>query len=175
MRCAFFFGAAPRKTAADFSGSFPPEMRYFPLQYTKYSCGKISFSDAKSHAEFSCRFPWSCPWAVFRTRKQSADFGGSFSPGMRPIILQYTKYSCGKISFSDAKSHAEFSCRFPWSCPWAVFRTRKQSVDFNGSLMAGMEVMPVHKTFKIICYNEKESALGQDLADRFPENSLAIA
>ncbi len=34
--------------------------------------------------------------------------------------------------------------------------------------------MPVHKTFKIICYNQKESAAQQDLADRFPENSLAI-
>ena len=41
--------------------SFVPEMRQFPLKYTKYSCGKLAFSDKKSLAESTCRFVWYCP------------------------------------------------------------------------------------------------------------------
>ena len=33
--------------SATFSRSFTPEMRRFPLKYTKYSCGKTSFSERK--------------------------------------------------------------------------------------------------------------------------------
>ena len=37
-----------------------PEMRQFSLKYTKYSCEKLSFSDAKSLAEHACRIVRYC-------------------------------------------------------------------------------------------------------------------
>ena len=39
--------------SSGFSRSFPPEMRYFFLKYTKYSCEKLPFSDEKSQAKSS--------------------------------------------------------------------------------------------------------------------------
>ena len=50
-----FLRQHPILAASAFHRSFPPEMRHFPLKYTKYSYGKMSFSDAKSLAECSRR------------------------------------------------------------------------------------------------------------------------
>jgi hypothetical protein len=36
-----------------YSRSFAPEIRYFFLQYAKYACEKLPFSDEKSRAESS--------------------------------------------------------------------------------------------------------------------------
>ena len=47
-------------SSAGYSRSFPPEMRYFFLTYTKYACEKLPFSVEKSLAESSCRIVWYC-------------------------------------------------------------------------------------------------------------------
>ena len=39
--------------SSGYSRSFSPEIRYFFLKYTKYSCEKLPFSDVKSLAESS--------------------------------------------------------------------------------------------------------------------------
>ena len=47
--------------SAVFGGSFEPEMRYFFLQYTKYSREKYLFPNSKSLTEYSCRTMRCCP------------------------------------------------------------------------------------------------------------------
>ena len=54
QNCPTMYSDSIGNAAAGYSRSFVPEMRHFPLKYTKYSCGKMSFSDAKSLAESSC-------------------------------------------------------------------------------------------------------------------------